>query len=405
MSNDQDRSQIVFRVAASPRATLFMVAIIGLLLAVGMFVPQQIAYEDIASSYSASWAQVFRALDLHRIGSSWLLQGSAVLLVLNLLARLLASQIPGHTRSIPVGGQRLEGPNGRPDDMLKSAFPRARVQLVSPGLAEGRLGMAAVGLALLGVGLLILGGAYAMAVRSGTLGKVEMVTGSDKAATSRFVGFRLDKDVWLPWEPPFQMRCAPTSDATMLGERQCLMNYEGKAHQATLTPGRDLEFMDLRLTMVGLNRVTGVGGFDVMVEREGKRNTQTASVGSPLDISEGGKLMATVLPTGNAPGDPVGIVPVGDIPTNVLSGIKISARPRTMITLRVASVSHVLWVWVGLGVLGLAIFLALVLPSYRIVLRRAEDGWTVHIFGVGLLAKDASVLETLTTELKRRGSA
>ena len=405
MSNEQDRSQIVFRVAASPRATLFMIAVIGLLLAVGMFVPQQIAYEDVASSYSASWSQVFRALDLHRIGSSWLLQGSVVLLVLNLLARLLASQIPGHTRSIPAGGETLKGPNGRPDDMLKSAFPRARVQLVSPGLAEGRLGLAAVGLALLGVGLLILGGAYAMAMRSGTLGKVELVTGSDKAATSRFVGYRLDKDVWLPWKPPFQMRCAVTADATMLGERQCLIDYEGKAHQATLTPGRDLEFMDLRLTMVGLNRVTGVGGFDVVVERDGKRNTQTGAVGSPLDVIEGGELMATILPTGNAPGDPVGIVPGGDVPTSVLSGMKVSTRPRTMITLRVASVSHVLWVWIGLSVLGLALFLALVLPSYRIVLRRAEDGWTVNVDGVGLLAKDAMVLEALATELNRRASA
>jgi len=58
-----------------------------------------------------------------------------------------------------------------------------------------------------------------------------------------------------------------------------------------------------------------------------------------------------------------------------------------------------------MGVLALSLLLCLVLPSYRVVLRRAEDGWRLNVSAVGLLADGAGITAKVTAELNRRAAA
>ncbi len=98
------------------------------------------------------------------------------------------------------------------------------------------------------------------------------------------------------------------------------------------------------------------------------RSTSTASVGTPLDVNDRDQVIATLLLLGNAPGDPVGVLPAGPS----APPLTLSARPRYLLELHVSGTKHERWVWIGAWMLLLAALLAVLGGDSK--LRLAREG-------------------------------
>ena len=92
------------------------------------------------------------------------------------------------------------------------------------------------------------------------------------------------------------MECSRSADGTLSGPRACIIVWNGKRHEANVRPGTDLEFLGMRLTLTGLERLPLSGSLDVDVTYAGNdRSRTTAALGTPLDITLPGGRITTLL--------------------------------------------------------------------------------------------------------------
>ncbi len=410
MSTAQRHSN-AFLVSASPRTTFVLLGMLLGVLALGMVVPQHVAYDTIGHSYSASLAQVIRAFGVHHVAGAWPTQLLVVLLILNVSARLVKSQLqPSEEaagdawRATVVDADDVDGPDaGTPiAQALQAALPKWRVREAGATTLASR-GLVTEGVVIVLVGVLTLCAAWAVAELSGERGRVFVMTGGDDAAKSRFRAEHLTGDTSLPWNPDFDMTCSQTSDGSLLGDRQCLINIDGSPHQATLKPGRDLEFLGYRLTLVGVRRRSGVGGFAMEISNAGASTRTTAAVGSPVDLPQGDRTLATLLVSGNAPADPIGVLLNTGTPPESVADLAVRTHPRVVLELAVGRTNHDPWVWAGLTMVLIGLLVAGVLPSYRVRASRKGGKWALHVRGVGLLARPAQQLTAVKKALESAG--
>lgn len=416
MSDEQTgrwRTTAVFRAFASPRTTLAIVIGLLALTTAGMVLPQDVPYDLIGDTYSSSVSQAVRSLDLHHVALSWPAQLLAILLVLNLIA-LWASRASAPLRT-GIGGFAVEDtdlpgptPEERPREAaLAEALGGWRTTVRGLNHVSAMRGLAFEGALCLAVATLLFVAALYHADVQGTNAHLSLVTGSDAIARSRFHATKRTGDRQLPWKPPFEMACFDPKTPALLAPRECLIQYEGTTHQGTVTPGRDLEFLGLRLTLVGVRRLSGVGGFRLDARQLMNQPFATvASIGTPLDVSDGDALLTTLLVSGNAPGDPVGVLPGPGVPANRLAAMELTAEPRVQLEFRVASVSSLRFNLVVTGLLFLlfGLVLTMVVPSYRVMAHQGDTGrWRLAVAGFGLLGRPRAVLDRARAGLQRQG--
>lgn len=384
----RDSGRLFFDVLGSPRTTVSLASALLALLSVGLVVPQGIAAEGIGYSYSASLAQVITALELHRVVTSWPVQLVLVGLALNGGARLIEAGL-SHRASAPL-----------PRDVA-AALVGWRVRAAADGSVRATRGLFREGLIVLLVGGFVLGGATLLATGA-TSGRLFVLTGGDDAARSRYVAEELRGERWVPWKPGFELTCSESSDQELLGPRQCIVDIGGRPHQATLVPRRDLEFEGKRLTLVGVRRVSGVEGFGVDVGFFGGSAQPSGAIGTPIDVRQGDRLVATLLPSGNAPHDPIGVLPSPD--SDAASALTVSVRPRVMLEIAVHETGAEPWTWAGVTLVLIGLSIAGLLPGYRATLTRHDGRWMVDVQGVGLLSRGEPLQQGLNRALGQGAS-
>ena len=406
------RKNTTFIRLANGKTTLVLLILLAMTMAFGLVVPQHVSGEAIGHSYSSSLTQVVTGLRLHHLETSWLTQLLSILLVLNLIAiglrsvlRIPNDQIDGPARSPSAEAHLPIRPNqARLDEWLRTRWPRSGARLESRDEASGRLGFRTEASTLILAGAVVLCTAAIISSQQATR-YLTIVEGADDAANARFTATQVLNDAELPWKPPFEMECNRSTGSTLSGARECIIVWNGKRHEATVRPGTDLEFLGMRLTLVGLERLPLSGSLDIDVTYADKERSRTTSaIGSPLDIKlPDGRITALLGGVNNDA--PVGLL-TGKVPTERIAGLlEISARPRAAMKFRITGTAHMPFIWIGCGVLLLGLLGLAILPSYRIHAHRLDTGLSIRIAGFGALAKPERLLAKLHEAPEKGGDS
>lgn len=424
----------LFGVAASPTTTAVLLGLLAALLAIGLFIPQGVSADALGWSYPPSITQAARSMDFHRLGSAWMLQLTLVLLVLNLSARGLNAAARGPYQGVPrssrhpIAEATLPGSPANSAAMialLDKSIPGSRVTALGEHAARADRGLAFEGALVLGVAALTFVVAFAMHESDSTVGDIELVTGSDRQAAASFKASRMVGDTMLPWTPDFTIECGDVEDPTRgeLGPRKCILRYQPEAknplhglrvavlrtnrHESTLTPGQDIEIhvagapRPYFLSLVGVERVTALGGFDLNVDTGTKQTRVAATLGEPLDINVDDTLLATLMLPSNARGAPIAVLPGPGVDDAALAGLKLSATPRTRLHFRLKTPSPqpIPLIWVGIWLTILGLLLTSVMPTYRVFFTYDGSQATVSVIGLGLMARPQAKLESVRAQL------
>jgi len=399
------RSDIAFVRLANGKTTLVLLVLLAMTMAFGLVVPQHASGEAIGHSYSSSFTQVVTGLQLHQLESSWLTQLIGMLLALNLLAiglrpvlrlpdiqqmELARSEVIQHALPMEQSPERL-------DEWLRKHISRPRARLRSRNEARGRLGFRVESFYLVIFGAMTL--TFAAIIGSqDEIKLIKVVEGADDTANSSFEATQVINDAELPWKPPFEMECNRSSDGTLGGARQCIITWDGKRHEATVRPGTDLEFLGIRLTLIGFDRLPLSGSLDLDITyNDDGRSRTTASLGVPLDITLPDGRVTAIL-GGVSDNAPVAIL-TGKVPSESVTGrLAVSARPRVAMLFRFTETDHMPFLWTGCGLLLLGLVGVALLPAYRINVQRSDTGLVIQIQGFGAFAAPRKLLSTLLPE-------
>ena len=405
------RGERAFHRLSARRTTLTLLILLGGIMCFGLVVPQHVSGEAIGHAYSSSITQVVVGLELHRLESSWLTQLLFILLTLNVFAiglrrslgiRATATLAPARS-AMQRAAITVDTSTNRLDEWIQQRLPRSGPRLLNRNHAIGVLGFRSESVILCLAGVAVLAAAAIIGTRA-DLGYITVVEGADDAARSRFTSVQIRQNSELPWKAPFEMECDRSQDSTLAGPRRCIIVWNKKRHEATVKPGTDLEFLGLRLTLVGLERLPLSGSLDIDVHYQDVGHSRTTSaVSTPVDITiPPGRI--TALLGGATNGSPIGILPGKVGLDQVVDRLSISARPRAALAFRVSNTQHIPYVWIGSGLLLLGILGVTLLPSYSVSIRRTNSDIELQVAGYGAFANTERLLSRLTPPTAAQGA-
>ncbi len=399
----------IFDTFASPVTVVTLgLALIGF-LAFGVVVPQVTA-EQLTLSYPSALAHVIDPLQLGDAFHSWLFRALALMLVLSLAARGLERWLTGAASAASaahLGRNAFVATAPAVDvalqDLLRTAVPRAPVRLEPKGVVSASRGLTAEGALVLALGVILLAVAPALTGPSLT-GRLFIVDGLDPIASSRSRAERLDGGDFIPWKPDFGMACAPATEGAALGPRQCTLTLLGQRVGAALEPGKDLEFLNYRLSFVGARRLSDVAGAMVTVTHPDGTAGKTVGAGDTIDLTVPGAKGPTFTAMVGTLGrhDPLGLL-VG--PGGTLDGAtRASATvvPRTELELAIQTTAHWPYVAGGLALLLVGIVLMVAWPGYRVTLERRGADVVVTVRGVGAFTNSEAVAKGVAAHIAAR---
>lgn len=409
MSPDASGSAF-FRVIASPRVSLGLLAMTAAVLSIGLFVPQRVPLEVIALTYPPRFAQVIGALDLHRVATGWLLQLSVVLLALNgvaaLLYGLLRAGAPGERTPAPPGRATAttRGGDDRPvGEALSVALAGWSVTRLDADHLHARRGFQLASTLVVVIGLVVCAVGLFVSETAGTRGEVRLMIGDPGAETvrSRFRATRMEGDALVPWDPGFEVGCRHSPDGAFDSERVCRVMSGKDAYEAKVKPGRDIEFGGYQLSMVGFRRIPEAAGFELQVNQGKREHRVTAWPVSAVDVSDADGRLATLVVTGSAEGETVGVLPGG----RLTGAVDVVARARTELVFRLSTDEHEPWVMAGGALVMLGLMLGFLLPSYHLSARRgAGKGIVIEVGSISLLGRPAEALRLLLPAIDGKAS-
>ena len=394
-----------FAVMASGATTAALLLSLSFAFLFGALLPQRVPLDAIAAAYPTSVTQMAGRFGLADVVSSWPVSALTVLLVLNLLAIGVRRFLLGDLRT---GGSRLAaaqraGVTGiRDSDDLRGrsrAWVPFRFRFVGSDRVEGRSGFFVEGLALVLLGGVALAASAWVARTTDTTGEIRVITSrgpEDRVAASRQQAVLLTGDRSSPWKPGFELSCADAKDSGPLSPRWCSfgkIRSSAAPKVAQVVPGFDLDYAGYRFTLTGVERVAGLGQFDVWARGPAGRSRVPAAILEPLDISEGGQPIASASVTGDGADEPAALVPVPGVPRERVAEVTLLAQPRTELRFAVGTERYLPYLWAGVTLLLIGLLLCAVLPGYRLRAVRAEGGWTVAVFGTGVLCHPEGVLD------------